>query len=109
MGLPIKYGLVFSLKDLSTRKELGTFKARVIRDRSANFGSISGNIQSGGNSYSVATPKNIGFNGAGTQQVTDLGTGVSYIITSVRGLTHTQVGRTYSRARQLKEIILELE
>lgn len=108
-ALPIKYDLNFELIDLSTQKTLGTFKARTIRDRSSSVGSISGNIQSGAYSYSIATPKNIGFTAAGAQQVVDLENNITYTIVTVRGLTHTQVGRSYCAARRNKEIILELE
>lgn len=108
-ALPIKYDLRFKLIDISTQKELGRFKARTIRDKTASAGSISGNIQSGSYSYSIATANNIGFTAAGTQQVEDLENNIVYTIVSVRGLTHMQVGRSFCAARRNKEIILELE
>ncbi|MGN0807977.1 MAG: hypothetical protein ACI4MN_05995 [Candidatus Coproplasma sp.] len=92
-----------------TRKPLGTFKARTIKDREVRSGAISGNIMSGSYSYTIATAKNIGFGAAGSQQVIDLENNVTYTIVAVRGLTHTQVGRSFCSARRNKEIILELE
>ena len=105
--LPVKYELSCRLLDLKTKKELGKFNARIVREDRKNAAFENGNIASGGQTFTIATPKNLGYKPFAHQVEVD-GSFV-YMIVSYQPLTHTQVGKTYSRARRIKEVILELE
>lgn len=106
MALPVKYELKCMLVDLDTQKKIGEFKARVVRDRRATASFEGGNIASGGQSFSVATPDLLQFEPYEQQVVVD---GYTYIIVAYQPLTHMRVGRGYSERSRTKELILELE
>ena len=51
MALPVKYDMNCVLIDLNTQKELGTFKARRVRERRVDAAFEAGNIASGGQTF----------------------------------------------------------
>lgn len=106
MSLPIKYDMNCMLIDLNTQKVLAKFKARRIREKRVDAAFESGSIASGGQTFSIATSSVLEFKPFAQQVVCE---GLLYMIVAYQPLTHTQAGRTWSRKRQNKEIVLELE
>lgn len=106
MALPIKYDMNCVLVDLNTQKELARFKARRIREKRVDAAFEAGGVASGGQTFTVATNSILDFKPFAHQVICE---DLAYMIVAYQPLTHTQAGRTWSRKRQNKEIILELE
>lgn len=106
MALPVKYDMNCVLIDLNTQKELGTFKARRVRERRVDAAFEAGNIASGGQTFSIATNQMLDFKPFEQQVICE---GLVYMIVAYQPLTHVQAGRTWSHKRQNKEIVLELQ
>lgn len=106
MALPIKYDMDCVLVDLNTQKELGRFKARRIREKRVDAAFEAGSIASGGQTFAIATNKILDFLPFAQQVICE---GLVYMIVAYQPLTHTQAGRTWSKKRENKEIVLELE
>lgn len=106
MPLPIKYDMNCVLVDLDTQKEIGNFKARRIREKRVDAAFEAGNIASGGQAFTIATSQNLDYKPFAQQVICE---GLVYMIVAYQPLTHMQAGKTWSRKRQIKEIILELQ
>lgn len=106
MALPIKYDMNCVLVDLNTQKELARFKARRIREKRIDAAFEAGNVASGGQTFTIATNKIYDYKPYAHQVVCE---GLTFLIVAYQPLTHTQAGKAWSRKRQNKEIVLELE
>ena len=106
MALPIKYDMNCVLVDLETQQEVARFKARRIREKRIDAAFEAGNVASGGQTFTIATNKIFDYKPYAPQVVCE---GLTFLIVAYQPLTHTQAGKTWSRKRQNKEIVLELE
>ena len=106
MALPIQYDLPCKLVDLKTQKEIAEFKAREVTPLRVDAAFEGGNVASGGQSFTIATPDLFDYKPYAQQVIVE---DTPFMIVARQTIIHMQLGRTFSMRSRQKEIILELQ